>query len=383
MPAASIKIEKGLLIEDKYRLEDKLGAGGMGTVWVAEDLRLGRRAALKFPAEEFQRDPGFLERFALEARHASMVRSPHVVQVYGQGSTADGVPYIAMELLDGCDLSEHLAHRGACGLPETGEILEQVCRALQRAHQAGLIHRDIKPQNLFVTPENDGRVFIKVLDFGIAKNLDKKVASLTRSNVGMGSLLYTSPEQIRDAKSVSPRTDIWALGVVTYELLTGKVPFDADNAPEFMNRLLFAQYTPASELSPRLPSAVDAFLSRAMQPDPALRFATVEEMSGAFSRIVRNHASGGVMKNASTGPSFSEPDLPRGAPARATLASAATSLEFQSVYEKSARIVNCETRIMSPLLQLQTPTQREPAPARRPRRPAPQTTPANTQTRSL
>jgi serine/threonine protein kinase len=325
MQAANDEIDRGLVVEGKYRLEDKLGAGGMGTVWVAEDLQLGRRIALKFPADELQRDASFLERFALEARHASMVRSPHVVQIFGQGFTDAGVPFIAMELLEGCDLAEHLAHRGSCGLAETSEILEQVCHALQRAHQAGLIHRDIKPQNIFVTPERDGRAFVRVLDFGIAKNVDRKVLSLTRSHVGMGSLLYMSPEQIRDSKSVTPRTDIWALGVVTYELLTGRVPFDSDSAPEFMHRVSSGLFTPASQLQSRLPSAVDAFISRALQPDPALRFATVEEMSLAFTRIARSHAPGAAMRDSSPSSSRSHTDLAPSARARTTARALAPS----------------------------------------------------------
>jgi serine/threonine protein kinase len=295
-------IDSGVLIDDKYRLVKELGAGGMGTLWVAEDLQIGRKVAIKFPAGKFWDDDSVLARFAREPRLAGRIGSPHVVQVFGHGTTAEGVPYIAMELLEGADLSEYIVRNKPCDLAETGEVIEQVCRALSRAHALGLVHRDIKPQNIFLTPERDGTLFVKVLDFGIAKDTGTGISSLTRSHISMGSLLYMSPEQLLNAKAVGPQTDMWALGVVIYEMLTGVVPFDSDSDRGFIYLVSEGKFRPACQLQPRLPRAIDAFLSRALQPDPAQRFATIDELASVFSHIVRGNASGVVMAKTTSSP---------------------------------------------------------------------------------
>ncbi|MET0341557.1 MAG: protein kinase [Polyangiales bacterium] len=291
----------GALLEGRYRLEHELGAGGMGTVWSAEDLQLRRRVAIKFPSHDCRRSEAALARFAREARNAGKVRSPHVVQVFGQGASDDGIPYIVMELLEGHDLADQLVHCGAASLALVYSVVEQACRALSRAHQAGVIHRDIKPANVFVTPEGDGGLFVRVLDFGIAKDLGTKAVVLTQSKVGMGSVLYMSPEQFADAKSVTPQTDLWSLGVVAYELLTGRHPFLTDTPQEFVRVIAAGAFPPATSVLTTLPSAIDGFFRRALQPDPQQRFATADEMSSALARIVRSHASGVVMKTSELG----------------------------------------------------------------------------------
>jgi eukaryotic-like serine/threonine-protein kinase len=297
MALPSRNVQHGIVIDGQFRLERQLGAGGMGTVWAAHDLRLGRDVAIKFLGSNFFDDAQARLRFEREARMAGKIRSPHVVQVFADGVSADGLPYVVMELLDGEDLSNRIAREGPCSLLEAGAIVEQVCRALSSAHREGLVHRDIKPHNIFLIPAGSGQVFVKLLDFGIAKDVTAHVTALTLTGAVIGSLLYISPEQLQDAQTVGPSADLWALGVVIYQLLTGLVPFDGSSIPELFLRVAEGRFTPASTVNPALPKALDAFLSRAIQPDRTQRFATVEELSTAFARIVHSNASGVVMKS--------------------------------------------------------------------------------------
>lgn len=289
-------IQLGNVIEEQYMLERQLGAGGMGTVWVARDLRLSRSVAIKFLSGDFCGDEPARQRFEREARMVSKIRSPHVVQVFAAGITADGVPYVVMELLDGEDLAARLERGGPCSLVEAGVIIEQVCRALSRSHREGLVHRDIKPHNIFLIPETGGQVFIKLLDFGIAKDTGVKATTLTVTGAVVGSVFYISPEQLRDAPSVDHQADLWALGVVIYQMLTGHMPFDGDSLPELLLRIAECRYVPATRVNPGLPPEIDGFLSRAITPDRARRFANAEELARAFAHIVRGHSSGLVRK---------------------------------------------------------------------------------------
>jgi serine/threonine protein kinase len=285
-------LQDGALIAGQFRLGRELGRGGMGTVWAAEDLRLARPVAIKFLSNDYFNDQQARQRFEREPRLAGKIRSPHVVQVYAEGTTSDGIPYLVMELLEGEDLSARIARQGKCTLVEAGAIVDQICRALSRAHREGLVHRDIKPHNIFLTPEDDDQVFVKLLDFGIAKDVGAPVTALTLTGEVMGSALYISPEQLREPHTVGPSADIWALGVVIYEMLTARVPFEGNTMHEVFFRLTEGRFTPASELSRALPSDVDAFLSKAIQPDRSLRFSSVDELGSAFARIVRAHSSG-------------------------------------------------------------------------------------------
>lgn len=299
------KLIRDGLVDDQFRLVQQLGKGGMGTVWSADDLTLGRPVAIKFLSQELLNDEQARMRFAREPRLASKIRSPHVVQVFAQGTTEDDVPYLVMELLDGEDLASHIARQGACGLAEVGVIVEQICRALGRAHREGLVHRDIKPHNIFLTPESDGQVFVKLLDFGIAKDAGSRITGLTLTGEVVGSALYISPEQLHEAASVGPSTDIWSLGIVIYELLTGRLPFDGRSLPELFIRVAEGSYVPVTQVEPGLPKALDGFFGQIIRVDPRQRFQTVDELAAAFARIVRANSSGLLLKQ----------DTPRGLPA--------------------------------------------------------------------
>ena len=293
-------ILRGTLIDDQFQLERQLGAGGMGTVWVAQDLRLGRSVAIKFLAADALYDAHAHMRFEREARMVGKIRSPHVVQVFAQGLTPQGVPYVVMELLEGEDLQARIERAGPCNLSEAGSIVDQVCRALMRAHRDGLVHRDIKPHNIFLTPETGGHVFVKLLDFGIAKDISQRLTTLTATGAVMGSLFYVSPEQLREPQAVGPATDVWSLGVVIYQMLTAQLPFDGASLPELFLRIAEARFTPASEVNRGLPRDVDVFLSRALMPDRSLRFASVEELGQAFMQIARVHSSGVIIRPSPT-----------------------------------------------------------------------------------
>ena len=284
----------GEIVAGQYQLERILGQGGMGVVWVARDLRLNRAVAIKFlgaSASDAQR-----ERFTREATLASRFRSPHVVQVFTDGTTATGIPFVVMEFLDGENLSDHIARHGRCSLADAADILDQVSRALSSAHAAGLVHRDIKPANIFLSPQPDGGVFVRLLDFGIAKELGIAASDLTRSGEVLGTGYYMSPEQLRATNQVGAATDVWALGVVLYEMLTGSLPFDAATFPSLVLCVVAGKFLPASELRKELPVAVDRIIARALAVDPARRYASVVEFSADFARVARAHTSDAVIK---------------------------------------------------------------------------------------
>jgi hypothetical protein len=289
-------VMRGELIGERYQLERILGQGGMGTVWVARDLQLARLVAVKFLGQDAAKSAAQRARFGREALLASKVRSQHVVQVFGAGTTPTGVLYVVMELLDGESLATRIARTGRCSLADTAAIVEQVCRGLHKAHREGLVHRDIKPANIFLTPEPDGSVFVRLLDFGIAKDVAMEAHGLTQSGEVLGTGYYMSPEQLRAPRTAGPPTDLWALGVVIYEMLTGRVPFDAATFPGLVVCVVEGKFAPLSQWCPELPPALDHFLLRVLQPDPARRFGNADELGHEFARIVRGHSSEAVVK---------------------------------------------------------------------------------------
>jgi len=290
MPLAGKQLQQGIVIDGQFELDRQLGAGGMGTVWAATDLRLGRSVAVKFLSSAFVFDEPSRQRFEREARLGGRIRSPHVVQVFSQGLTDDGVPYVVMELLDGEDLSYRIARSGPCSLVETAVIVEQLCRALARAHQSGLVHRDIKPHNVFLLTETGG-TFVKLLDFGIAKDIGTQLQSLTLTGSMLGTVFYCSPEQLREPQSVGPLSDLWALGVVIYQMLTGVTPFKGETLPEVVVKITEGGYIRATKVNPTLPAAIDEFFEQVLQIDPTRRLQSAEDVAEALGRIVRANSS--------------------------------------------------------------------------------------------
>lgn len=286
-----------MMVTANVRLERPLGEGAMGSVWVADHLTLKTKVAVKFISAQIAADdPAILARFTQEASVAAQIKSPHVVQTFDQGLMRDGTPYIVMELLDGESLQELLDRRGWLSLAEASEVITQVARALNRAHEVGVVHRDIKPDNIFVSPNDDG-FFCKILDFGIAKQTAlPEMGGLTNPGVMVGTPEYMSPEQVLSAKDVDYRADLWGLAVTMYYALTGELPFTAEALGTLCVKLLDGQFTPASELRPELPSHLDEWFSKAMAQDPADRFGGAREMAQVFVQIVGR--AGGVVPTA-------------------------------------------------------------------------------------
>ncbi|MDI1448040.1 serine/threonine-protein kinase [Polyangium sp. 6x1] len=228
--APKIPAEPGDVIADKYRVERVIGKGGMGLVVEAHHMTLPQRVAIKILLPEAAKQGDAVERFLREARAAVSIQSEHVARVMDLGTLASGLPYMVMELLTGADLQEIVRQRGPLPIAQAIDVVLQASEAIAEAHVLGIIHRDLKPANIFVGTRPDGSPLVKVLDFGLAKatRADALYTSLTAAHVIIGSPFYMSPEQIRGLKGLDARTDIWALGVILYQILTGKRPFEAD-----------------------------------------------------------------------------------------------------------------------------------------------------------
>ncbi|MGK3983687.1 serine/threonine-protein kinase [Sorangium sp. So ce136] len=285
-------LHTGQMVTPALRLVRILRRGGMGSIWVADRLSLKAQVAVKFMSPELAEDPGYVERFRREAVAAAQITSPHVAQVLDHGLTSEGMPYIAMELLRGEDLRARIRRLGPLPLAEVARIVTQTAKALGQAHRLGIVHRDIKPDNLFLT-EVDGETFVKVLDFGIAKRA-RDLRVTTTGNV-VGTPLYMSPEQLISAKDLDFRADLWSLGVVAYHAITGQVPFFADALVALTLVVHAGRFKPPSALRPDAPPALDDWMRRALQLDPSARFGSAREMADALDRALSpRRRSGGA-----------------------------------------------------------------------------------------
>ncbi|MFO0742529.1 MAG: serine/threonine-protein kinase [Labilithrix sp.] len=266
-------LREGELLAGKYRVERVLAQGGMGIVCAAIHTELDQRVALKFLLPEGEADEQARLRFMREAKAAVRLRSEHVARVLDVGS-ADGAPYIVMEYLKGKDLAEVLDERGRLLPEEAVTYLLQAAEAVAEAHAVGIIHRDLKPANLFLTERPDGSPCVKVLDFGIAKSLDLPAAGqgLTQTTSMVGTPHYMSPEQVRSSKNVDTRSDIWAMGMILYELVTGFVAFSRDTLPELCSSIILDPVPPprslVPDLSAELEQAILVTLSKAPEHRP-------------------------------------------------------------------------------------------------------------------
>ncbi len=273
-------VTEGDILAGKYRVDRVLGAGGMGVVVSATDEQLERRVAIKFLLPEYAQHHEASERFLREARAAVKIQSEHVARVIDVGTMDTGAPYIVMEYLEGADLAEVLERQGALPVEEACRHVLEACDAIAEAHAKGIIHRDLKPANLFLARQPDGTSKVKILDFGISKStIAGQDMSLTRTSALMGSPLYMSPEQMRSSRDVDSRTDIWSLGVILYELLTGRPPFDAQSVPELSAKVLLDHPSPVSSARPELPPELDAVFKQVLAKDPSDRYATVGDFA--------------------------------------------------------------------------------------------------------
>jgi serine/threonine-protein kinase len=285
-------VQPGDVLAGKYRVDRVLGEGGMGVVVAATDIYLERRVAIKFLLDDFVRVPEAVERFLREARAAVKIQSEHVARVIDVGSLEGGAPYMVMEYLEGGDLAQTLTERGPLPIAEAATYLIQACEAIAEAHACGIIHRDLKPANLFLTRQADGSDKVKVLDFGISKSTigPGSNLSLTRTTTVMGSPLYMSPEQMRSSREVDARADIWALGVILYELLAGVPPFNADSVPELSAKILLNEPDSLRERRPDVPVELEAAITKALAKDRAERFPSVSEFALALVNFAPRRA---------------------------------------------------------------------------------------------
>ncbi len=276
-------VQEGEILAEKYRVERVLGEGGMGVVVAAMHIELDQRVALKFLLPEALAHPAIIDRFAREARAAAKIRSQHVARVIDTGKMANGAPFMVMEYLQGKDLSQLLTANGPFPIETAVDYVLQAIEALAEAHNAGIVHRDLKPANLFLAEQPDRRSIIKLLDFGISKVHDPSTAPLTHTSAIMGSPNYMCPEQLVATKNVDMRADIWALGVVLYELIGGKVPFVAETMPEIIGLILQNKPLSISAHRPEIPPALEQAIMKCLSSDRESRFANVAELASALA----------------------------------------------------------------------------------------------------
>jgi len=282
------EIAAGTMVNANVRLTELIAEGGMGSVWRAEHLSLQTDVAVKVISPHIAgKEPTLRQRFKREAAICAQLRSTHVVQIFDHGETEDGVPFIVMELLDGEPLTQQIERDGPMTLVQVGRVVDQVAKVLHRAHVLGVVHRDIKPDNIFLA-ESDYELFVKVLDFGIAKQtrLTQKDESVTKTGMVVGTVEFMSPEQAVSSKHIGFESDLWSLGVVAYYALTGKLPFDPDSGEPIWLQMTQGKVIPPSTRRSKLSPAVDEWMARALQPKPEDRFPSAKEMADELVTII-------------------------------------------------------------------------------------------------
>jgi eukaryotic-like serine/threonine-protein kinase len=275
-------------IAGKYQLVRMLGRGGMGSVWEATHVSIGTHVAIKFIENAAGRDAEAQRRFHNEACAAAKLQSRHVIQVYDHGVTESGEPYLVMELLRGEPLDARLTKVGRLSLRETAGIVAQICRALTRAHAEHIVHRDLKPENIFLVRELDSdEEVVKVVDFGIAKfsSGGPGPGSGTQTGALLGTPYYMSPEQAHNSKTVDHRSDLWAVGVLTYRCVVGKLPFDSDSFVDLMFQIVNGPSPVPSKHAPGLPDAFDAWFAKAVARSADERFQSPAEMAQTLAAM--------------------------------------------------------------------------------------------------
>ena len=305
-----VAFQQGTIIAGRYKLERPLARGGMGSVWVARHLQLDVTIALKFMAPEYASSTEARARFEQEAKASAQLKSPNVVQVHDYGLEGD-TPYLAMELLEGEDLEDRLDRAKRLSLADAANILNQACKALRLAHETGLVHRDLKPGNLFLAKHGDDEA-VKILDFGIAKASTGVAGQSTKTGSLIGSPHYMSPEQVRNSKQVDHRSDLWSMGVIAFRMLTGRLPFPGEEVGEILVDICTAPIPVPSQIAPDLGGPVDAFVARALARDPAQRFQSARELAEAMSAVAGVAAPRMSLPSVSTSTPTSGPRAAKG-----------------------------------------------------------------------
>ncbi len=286
-------VQPGDVLSGKFRVERVLGVGGMGVVVAATHLQLGQLVALKFMLTHALAHPDNVARFEREAKAAVRLKSDHVAKVTDVGRLDDGAPYMVMEFLEGEDLDAFMHRNGALPVQQAVDFVLQACEAIAEAHSLGIIHRDLKPKNLFLTQRLNGEPLVKVLDFGVSKIIGTEELSLTATTQVLGSPSYMSPEQLRASRDVDQRTDIWALGSILYELLTGSVPFPATTLTALTAMVISDPPRPVESLRPDLAPPLRDAIMRCLEKKAEARFQSVGELAMALAPFA-SHATAGL-----------------------------------------------------------------------------------------
>ncbi|CAN5325713.1 hypothetical protein BH09MYX1_BH09MYX1_41340 [soil metagenome] len=278
------QVKPGDVLGGKFRIERVLGEGGMGIVCAATHLQLGQLVALKFMLRPALAHKENVARFEQEARAAVRLKSDHVARVTDVGTLDDGAPYMVMEYLEGTDLDVLLERQGPLPVATAVDYVLQACEAIAEAHDLGIVHRDLKPKNLFLASKLNGRAVVKVLDFGISKQMGgPDDMSLTSTTHVMGSPNYMSPEQLRSSKNVDRRTDIWSLGAILFELLTAQVPFPAESVTALTAKVITESPESLRKLRPDLPEELRSIVLKCLEKSVDHRFQSVGELVAALS----------------------------------------------------------------------------------------------------
>jgi cytochrome c peroxidase len=288
----SSPVQEGDLLAGKYRVERVLGVGGMGVVVAARHEQLDQRVAIKFVRDDALDNEDAVARFLREARAAVKLKSEHAAKVLDVGTLESGAPYMVMEFLEGSDLAAVLGDQGRLPVEDVAEYISQACEAVAEAHAAGIVHRDIKPQNLFLTTTVGGGARVKVLDFGVSKTLQAggTGGGLTQTRSMLGSPLYMSPEQMRSSRDVDARSDVWAFGVVLFQLLTNEWPFQAETMPELVLKVVTESPRSLAALRPEVPPEMVEIVERCLKKDPAERYADAAELGLALEPLSPAHS---------------------------------------------------------------------------------------------
>jgi serine/threonine-protein kinase len=320
-----LDVRRGDILAGKYRVERVLGSGGMGVVIAAQHLGLNQKVAIKFLLPEALEDAEASARFDREARAAAQIKGEHMARIMDVGTLENGSPFMVMEYLEGEDLAARLRRERRLPIVEAVELVLQTCEVLAEAHALGIVHRDLKPANLFCLRGPDGSVSIKVLDFGISKFVGPNTSptlTLTKTSALVGSPTYMSPEHIQSARTVDARTDIWAIGIVLYELLAGRVPFEGDSVPEICLQVAKRRAPPIRQFRSETPAELEAVIQKCLRKDRNRRYASVADLAVALAqfgtervhfsvdRISRLARSG--RSSASVFPGEKRPSLPPG-----------------------------------------------------------------------
>ena len=278
----------GDLVSGKYRLLRLLGSGGMGSVWAARNELTDRDFAVKFLKADLAKNKEALHRFFLEARACGQIKHPAIVDVYDMGQAEDGSPFLVMELLEGEGFEQRLARCGTFAPAEAAAWVAFIARGLEEAHARNLIHRDLKPGNIFFALDERGDVLPKVLDFGVSKALGPREDDFVKTTTGavLGSPAYMSPEQAKGDTDVDHRSDVWSLGVILYESLAGHVPFDAPNYNALMVTIMMQPHRPLTEFVPGLHPELSAIVDQALAKDRSLRIPTARDLADRLESVV-------------------------------------------------------------------------------------------------